>query len=222
MSRPRLRYQTFEFGDEDIHVRGLRDLQEFSDDAGVAEALGISSARWSLFGVVWDCGYVLARLMARYDVGDRRVLEVGSGLALASLVLNRRGLDITATDRHPEAGPFLAANAALNGDPPIPFRRLSWVDEDDDLDRFDLVIGSDVLYEREHGADLGGFVLRHAAAACEVIVVDAGRGETGSFGRVLAAGGFGHDELEILPSDHRGESFRGRAHRYRRGAPAGA
>lgn len=215
MPRLRLRYQTYEFGDEDIHLRSLRDLQEFSDDDGAAEALGISSARWSIFGVVWDAGRVLADLMVGYPVGKRRVLELGSGLALASLVLNRRGVDVSATDRHPDAGAFLAANTALNLDPPIPFVRACWSDEVDALGEFDLIIGSDVLYERHHASELAGFVLRHARSACEVVIVDAGRGERRGFGRTLADAGFVHDEL---PATKHG-SRRTRIDRYTRDVP---
>ena len=72
MSRLRFRFQTVEFGDDDIHVRSLRDLQQFSDDQGAAESLGISSAQWSLFGVLWASSFVLADLMAGFPVGTRR------------------------------------------------------------------------------------------------------------------------------------------------------
>jgi len=40
----RVRYQTIEFADADIHLRTLRDNQELSDELSEAIALGISSA----------------------------------------------------------------------------------------------------------------------------------------------------------------------------------
>jgi hypothetical protein len=52
MTTLRVRYQTLEFGTTDIHIRSLRDNQEFSDDEGAAAALGISSASWPIFGIV--------------------------------------------------------------------------------------------------------------------------------------------------------------------------
>lgn len=213
----RIRYQTIEFGKQDIHVRGLRNLQEYDDTDGVAADLGISSARWSMFGVLWASSHVLAHRMARTPIQGRRVLEVGSGLALASLILNRLGADITATDRHPRVEAFLNANTELNGDPPIPFVRASWTDEDVDLGQYDLIIGSDLLYEQRHGAELSAFVLAHAAPDCEVVMVDGGRGERGTFDRGMAAAGFVREELEILPSDRVDEHFKGRAFRYVRG-----
>ena len=217
MDRLRVRYQTIEFGDEDIHLRSLRDTQEWDDRDGRAAELQISSAQWSLFGVLWDSAYVLAHLMSRYDVGERRVLEVGSGLGLASLVLNRRGANITATDYHPDASVFMAVNTALNGDAPIPFHRASWADDGDGgLKRFDLLIASDVLYEPGQAKPFAAFLLRHAAPLCEIIVVDAGRGHRRDLDRALLDAQFVQDELEIRATDFPGERFRGRTHRYRR------
>lgn len=68
MTTLRLRYQTMEFGGMDIHLRTLRDNQEFSDDDGIAEALGISSATWPLFGIVWPSGQILAHLMLDFQI----------------------------------------------------------------------------------------------------------------------------------------------------------
>lgn len=170
----RLRYQTIEFGETDIHLRTLRDNQQFSDTDDVAAKLGISSAAWPLFGVVWVSGEVLAHVMAEYNVTGKRILEVGCGIGLASLVLNTRLADITATDHHPEAESFLLENVRLNRGPTIPFIRTGWTDEDAGLGRFDLLIGSDLLYEPEHAADLSAFINQHACQHSEVIIVDPG------------------------------------------------
>ncbi len=188
----RYRHQTIEFGDFDIHVRTLRDTNEFADVGGEAEALGIPPASWPLFGVLWDSAFVLAALMVRADIAGRRILEVGCGIGLASLVLSKRGADITASDRHPEAARFLAHNTQLNEVPPIPFERSDWDDPQDGPPRFDRVIGSDLLYEAQHAALLAGFIDAHATPDAEVIVVDAGRGHAGRFARQMIERGFEH------------------------------
>ncbi len=212
-----LSFETVSFGDFDVRVRTLRDVQQFRDDQGEAAALGISSASWPIFGVVWASGRALAQLMVDYNVAGRRVLEVGCGIGLASLVLNHRGADITATDYHPEAGRFLAANVELNGGRPIPFLRADWSDETPSaLGTFDLVIGSDILYEDEHATLLAGFIDRHARRACEVIIVDSGRGYAGRFSKRMVALGYvyTHERASTVRSE--GAPYRGKIMRFSR------
>jgi predicted nicotinamide N-methyase len=198
----RVRYQTIEFGEIDIHVRSLRDINEFEDVDDVADALGISSAMWPIFGQVWDAGRVLANVMLDYEVEGLKVLEVGCGIGLTSLLLNHRNADVTATDRHPSAEAFLVANTALNGGAVIPFERENWSDVTTQLGRFDVIVGSDLLYERDHAADLSAFIDRHAMETCEVILVEPGRGQIGRMTRCMTQLGYSHGRLTVEPASN--------------------
>lgn len=214
MSPLRVRYQTIEFDDVDIHVRTLRDNQQFDDEDGIAEALGISSATWPLFGVVWASGEVLAHLMSDYEIVGKRILEVGCGIGLASLVLNHRSADITATDYHPEAENFLQHNARLNDDRQIPFTRTGWGDDVSSLGTFDLIIGSDLLYEDEHVELLAAFIDQHAEARCDVIIVDPGRGKHARFSKRMINLGYSHSQSKPEDTDYLAQPFKGQILRY--------
>lgn len=216
MTALRLRYHTIEFGELDIHVRTLRDNQQYSDPQGIAENLGISSAAWPLFGIVWASSEVLAHLMVDFDIGEKRILEVGCGIGLASLVLNHRAADITATDHHPEAGNFLRRNVSLNDGAAIPFVRTGWSDRDSGLGEFDLIIGSDLLYEAGHVDLLAGFIDQHAKPACEVIIVDPGRGHHARFSKRMAARGYAHSQCQPDTSHYQAKPFQGQVIRYSR------
>lgn len=216
MSSLRVRYQTIEFGELDIHVRTLRNNQEFEDTDGAAEKLGISSASWPLFGIVWDSSKVLAHHMFDYEVRDKRILELGCGIGLASLVLNHRDADITATDYHPEAGNFLEENVRLNEGDDIPFVRTGWADEDEDLGLFDLIIGSDVLYEREHVGLLSNFIELHAQPHCEVVIVDPGRGHHAPFSKKMVGLGYSHSQAKPDDCHYLSEPFPGQILQYQR------
>ena len=217
MSALRYRFHTRELGDHDIHYRALRSKQEYDDSDGEAAALGISSASWPLFGVVWQAGEVLAKLMAEYDIGDRRILEVGCGIGLASLVLNKRLVDISATDIHPHARRNLHFNTQLNEDRHIPFLGTAWEDERDEaFGQFDLMIGSDVLFEPDHAVKLAHFFELYARPTCEVILVDAGRGLCNEFSRCMEANGYSQERLDDIAPFTKPESFTGRIQRYRR------
>jgi predicted nicotinamide N-methyase len=166
-----------------------------------------------LFGVVWDAGRALAELMANYPVEDLRVLEVGCGIGLASHLLNARSADITATDHHPEAGIFLRANARLNDEPDIPFVRADWSGTTR-LGRFDLVIGSDLLYEAGQVELLPGFIDAHANPQCLVLIVDPGRGQCGRMDKRMTSFGYVASRSDASSGD-----FRGRLLRYDRRVP---
>lgn len=216
MTTLRLRYQTVEFGKVDIHLCTLRDNQEFHDPSGVAEKLGISSATWPIFGILWPSSLVLANHMCDYDVGSKRILELGCGMALSSLLLNKQQKDITATDYHPESHHFLDRNTALNGDKLIPYQQADWADHSDTLGLFDIIIGSDVLYEDNHIEILANFIQDHALPACEVIVVDPGRGRKNKLSNRLATFGFTCTQTQPPHTDYLDKPFKGHILSYRR------
>ncbi len=212
----RYRYRTLEFRDRDLHVRTLRDLQQYDDEGGEAEELGISSALWPMFGVVWPSGEALATLMQDEAVAGRRILEVGCGIGLASLMLKSRGADVAATDYHPAAAGFLEENERLNGLGAIPFVRAGWHDEHTGLGAFDLIVGSDLLYERDNAGVLAGFIDRHARPRCEVIIVDPARGNAGRFTREMQALGYVHPGAPRIEMTCPSGSFSGYVLRYSR------
>jgi predicted nicotinamide N-methyase len=219
MTALRLAYQTIEFGKTDIHLCTLRNRQEFYDPDGIAESLGINSTLWPLFGVLWPSSMVLAHFMADFDTESKRILEVGCGIALSSLLLNKRSADITATDYHPEVSTFLKRNVLLNGDAPIDFERVDWADQSDDLGLFDLIIGSDLLYEDGHSALLANFLQNHAHPKCEVIIVDPGRGRKNKLMQRMEAFGFTSSQQKAEYSeDYLDEKFKGHILRFIRAA----
>lgn len=205
----RVRYQTLEFDDTDIHICTLRDNQQFSDPNNEALDLGICSASWPLFGILWPSSLVLAHHMLNYDITDKRILEVGCGIALSSLLLNHRQADITATDYHPAVLDFLKRNTALNGDKDIAFERLDWSEDNSHLGLFDVIIGSDLLYEDQHIALLADFIERHAKPTCEVVIVDPGRGRKNKITAKMIAFGFSSHHKKPEDTSYLEQAFKG-------------
>ena len=216
MSSLRIRYQTIEIGNIDLHLRTLRDRQQFHDPHGAAEKLGISSAFWPLFGVVWPSSMVLANFLFDYDTVDKRILEVGCGIGLASLMLNKQHADITATDQHPDAEGFLEQNAALNDGEKIHYERIGWDESGSKLGFFDLIIGSDLLYEDQHIELLAGFIAQHANPTCEVVIVDPGRGRKNKFRAQMTSYGFAHTHIKPQDMNYLSEPFKGHVLRFNR------
>ncbi|MDO6385252.1 MULTISPECIES: methyltransferase [unclassified Uliginosibacterium] len=203
-------------GVADLHIRSLLDRQQYSDPNGEAEALGVPPASWPLFGLLWPSGQILARLMAERIVTTERILELGCGLGLASLVAHRRGADITASDFHPLAASFLLENLRLNAMSALPFVRTGWQDDCTELGRFGLIIGSDVLYERDEAGVLPAFIERHAYAQAEVLIVDPDRGNRPHFNRHMSTLGFAFSDTRADCIHPDGSRYKGRILRYRR------
>jgi predicted nicotinamide N-methyase len=221
-------------GVEDLVIRSLADRQQFHDPQGHAAVLGISSATWPLFGLPWPSGLQLAAHLAVRPVqAGERILEIGCGLALPSLVGHRRGADMTASDCHPLAAAFLRANLRLNGLEPMSYRHGQWnvparerardgpVRGSIVRGRYDLIIGSDLLYERDARGGLAAFIAHHATADALVWIVDPDRGNRPAFHREMAGAGFVRDEQRLDRDAAAGTAaYRGRLLSYRRGRPA--
>lgn len=185
-----VKQQVVSVGARDYEIESLLDRQQFFDPDGDALRRGIPEAAWSFFGTLWPAGIVLAEAMVDVDASDRRVLEVGCGLALAGIVAHGRDLDITVSDHHPLGERFLLRNLELNAMRPLPFLDISWSEPNPTLGRFDLVIGSDILYERGHPEQLATFLHAHTNPGADVMIVDPGRHRSGELSRRMAAQGF--------------------------------
>lgn len=241
-------------GSDSLHIRSLLDRQQFHDPHGTALRLGISDATWPLFGMLWPSGLQLAEIMAQHpNVAGERILELGCGLGLASMVCHRNGADVTASDCHPLAGQFLQANVRLNGLTPLKYRVGHWgamesaqraeeetadfdhalndasdfahhatpyalePEEQDVTGRYDLIIGSDLLYERDQQARLPDYIVAHTTAAAQIWIIDPDRGNRAAFNRQMAERGYSVDEtrLDRDATDH-APAYKGRLLVYER------
>ena len=202
----------------DIHVKTLKDKQQYDEKCDLTPTLGISSANWSLFGVIWPSARILATLMNNYNIKDKRILEVGCGIALSSLVLNHRNANITTTDFNPEVKNFLNENTRINYGKVIPFECTNWANNNDTLGKFDLIIASDILYEEFFLEDLSRFLNEHTNKTCEIIIVDPGRGNHAKFSKMMILLGYKHTQSEPLDTDeYLDEPFSGQIIRYVKG-----
>lgn len=212
----RTKLETIHGSGADIQLRSLLDRQQYHDPLGEAERAGISSAAWPLFGLLWPSGQVLAHAMVAFELKGRRILEVGCGLALASIVVHRRGGDITASDCHPLAQAFLDENLRLNDLAAMKYQTGNWRLANPGLGRFDLIIGSDLLYDRDQPQALSQFIDRHSHERVEVLIADPDRGNQPNFNRRMTALGYSHTQTRVttLPG---GVAYKGQLHNYLRG-----
>ncbi|HEX8430434.1 MAG TPA: methyltransferase domain-containing protein [Longimicrobium sp.] len=97
--------------------------------------------------VLWPAAIALAHeVEARGPaLAGKRVLELGAGTGLPGIVAASLGARVVQTDRQELAMSVCRANGERNGVTAIEHRLADWT-EWDDAERYDLIIGSDILY----------------------------------------------------------------------------
>jgi hypothetical protein len=89
--------------------------------------------------------------------------------------------------------------------------------------QYELVIGSDLLYEPDDSAALAGFIARHASPAGEVWIVDPDRGNRPAFNQQMANAGFlVREERLDQPASAGAAAYKGRLLVYRRASATAA
>src|SRR4051794_31355437 len=100
---------------------------------------------------LWPSARALAAHLTRLPLSGMRVLELGCGLGVPSLVAALAGAEVLATDWSADALRFVDLNAARNG-AALETRLVRWDDPRalQDETSFDLVVAADVLYEQRN------------------------------------------------------------------------
>lgn len=151
-----------------------RESAELPDAGGVHWAPAVPY--WS---VLWRSGVALARELETLDLAGKRVAELGCGMAVPSIAAARAGADALATDWDWEALGLARRNARANGIE-LETMYVDWRRPDELVGRgpFDLVVGADLLYERE-GVELLLALLPRLAP--EAWIADPGRDASARF-----------------------------------------
>jgi predicted nicotinamide N-methyase len=166
--------QAVELPSGELHLWQLREAAELPDIGGVVWAP--VAPYWS---ILWRSSVTLARELDGMALRGLRIVELGCGLAVPSIAAARAGAVVLATDTSREALELVARNAETN-DVRVETARVDWAPPDDLVQRapFDLVLASDILYERASFALLLSLLPQLAP---EALLADPGRPAAGAF-----------------------------------------
>ena len=125
---------------------------------------------------LWPSGIALARALDGSLARGARVLELGCGLAVPSIVATLDGARALATDWSLEGVAFAERNARRNG-ARLETAVVAWGDADWLVARgpWDAVLASDLLYENRNVAPLAALLPRLVAERGRVFLADPGR-----------------------------------------------
>lgn len=175
MDNYQTKLETVSIANNSFEILSLKDKKQFYDPDGKAAELGISCSMWSISGLVWPSGLVLAKIIDGLDTNNKRILELGCGIAIASFVAAAKNADITASDYHPLVETLLKTNADANDIGSLKYVNGDWRQPISNIGKFDLIIGSDLLYEKEHANLLATFIDCHLNKNGRAIIIDPGR-----------------------------------------------
>jgi len=169
----------------------LIDETEYADDQ-----------RLPYWADLWPSGVALASELAELDLAGARILELGAGLSLPSLIALARGAHALATDWYPVALEFARANAAAAGLGELDTLEVDWSDPPGELfarGPFDLIIGADVAYERRHAVQLARLFAGAAGASTSLLIADPRRPDADALVSALVGAGWVHrrDERRV-------------------------
>ena len=159
--------------------REIRLLRPRDGDALLDEVLAEDDPaddRLPFWAELWPSGSALAAVVAGRSLAGTRVLELGCGLGLVSVVAAASGAEVLAADQSAEAVAFTTANAARNG---VAVRTVRCAFERPEPllagAPWDLVVAADVLYEPRTVPVLIDLLPRLVATGGEVLLADPGR-----------------------------------------------
>ncbi len=124
---------------------------------------------------IWPSSTALAGVVAALDGRGKSCIELGCGLGLVTIGAMRAGFDVLATDYYDDALLFARRNARIATGHEPATRMVDWRAFPKDLGRFDLVVASDVLYERQYADLVAQAIVASLKPEGVALVADPGR-----------------------------------------------
>ncbi|MEO8577520.1 MAG: methyltransferase domain-containing protein [Gemmatimonadales bacterium] len=167
-------------GDIDVGPKTISILRPRNSDDLIREEDFVKDERLPYWADIWPSSTVLAEHLvglARKRNGSfsGKGLELGCGVGLVTTAAMIAGYDMTATDYYTDALAFTRANAWRATDRTPDAMMIDWRSFPPEARGFDLVLASDVLYEKEYARLLPGIFRRALAPGGMVILADPGR-----------------------------------------------
>jgi predicted nicotinamide N-methyase len=158
-----------------VGERRVELLHPASADDLISEEDYIRDERLPYWAEPWPSGLVLAATMASRVGHGRRLLELGCGAGLVAVAASLAGFVVTATDYYDDALGFAWLNVWRSTHTAIDTRMVDWRAMPDDLKAFDVVIASDVLYEKHYAALVASALARTLSPRGVALIADPGR-----------------------------------------------
>ncbi len=124
---------------------------------------------------LWESGQGIGQMLVSSPqiVRSKNILDLGCGMGLAGTVAAALGANVLFADLEPDSLLFATLNS-LPWREKIRTRRLNWK-KDRLEERFDLILGADILYEKQQWPFLEPFWREHLAPGGSILLGEPGR-----------------------------------------------
>ncbi len=194
--------QSLQIGDVSLTIETPPDLDALLDRAAEETPHTVDGIPY--YAILWPAAKGLAHTLwqLRTALKGERVIELGCGLGLPSILAAKLGATVEATDFHPDTGQWLLHNAEANH-VHLNYHQLDWNTflqgrrGKRTLAEARFVIGSDLLYEPRHIPALICTIEALCAPTGEAIIADPGRDHLQTFVTAMERAGWTHELLPI-------------------------
>ncbi len=179
-------------------------LHPASSDELISEEDYLADERLPYWAEPWPSSFALSRDLVDPDslLGEgrgRRMLELGCGAGLVACAATLAGFTVTASDYYEDALRFARVNTWRATKQAIDVLLLDWRALPELMPRYDVVIASDVLYERPYAEIVARTLSRTLAPGGVAIIADPGRMATPAFIAACPAAGLRIERKRRLP-----------------------
>ena len=149
----KIRIEEFLIGDKKISIERVSDIDELFEELLQQDEQHIDrqDERIPYWAEVWSSAIGLSKYIGnnQHLFIDKKVLEIGAGLGLPSIMAAYFAQEIVVTDYMPEAIEFAERNWKLNhSDGNTRFELLDWRSIATFSQKYDIVLASDIAYEK--------------------------------------------------------------------------
>jgi predicted nicotinamide N-methyase len=142
-----VRIEPLKIGAHTLKILQFEDLGQYIIDK--VEREDVAFLDLPFWAKVWEASYILAYFLGcQPPVAGQRILEIGAGIGVIGLYASLCGHQVTITDNNEDALLFAKANALLNDCRDVSIRALDWRWPEQGT-RYDLIVGAEVVYDRE-------------------------------------------------------------------------
>ena len=164
-------FEPVTIGDKTLDILQIADLSALLDR--LMATAGTEPVHLPYWAKIWPTSILLSHFLHNLDPeGGRSLLEIGAGVGICGLFAAARGFETVITDIHPDALLFTRINILQNGlEDRANVARADFAT--DRLGRrFDIILGSEVLYLEDLHRGLLKFLMAHLKAdpSAEVVL----------------------------------------------------